>query len=195
MLASFYLVPLPLPRSFVPLLSLGFLRVRDLLRPRLPLLPILPPLPVGWSPPCITPCGCLLPFCPLHWWAVCPLAAGTWRVLASGFAQRLRGLPGHSALSFVLVSRFCAAVVDLRLVSVRVAFGGLLFLACAVCGCSFSSFRLVCAPVWLLLPPLCFTSSCVAGSALFPASASRSATSFRPLSFVPPSRLFVTHAC
>jgi hypothetical protein len=31
------------------------------------------------------------------------------------------------ALSFVLVSRFCAAVVDFRLVFVRVAFGGLAF--------------------------------------------------------------------
>jgi hypothetical protein len=35
----------------------------------------------------------------------------------------------HGALSFVLVSRFCAAVVDFRLVSVWVAFGGLAFSA------------------------------------------------------------------
>jgi hypothetical protein len=68
-----------------------------------------------------------MPFRPLHWWAVCSLAAGACRVLVSGFARRLRGLLERGALSFLLVSRFCAAVVDFRFVSVRVAFGGLAF--------------------------------------------------------------------
>jgi hypothetical protein len=69
------------------------------------------------------------------------------------------------------------------------------FLACAVCGCSFSLFRLVCAPVWLLLPPLSSASACVAGSALFPACASRFPASFPPPSFVSPLRVFVTCSC
>jgi hypothetical protein len=71
--------------------------------------------------------------------------------------------------------------------------GALLFLACAVCGCSSSLVRLVCAPVWLLLPPLCSASAWVARSALFPACASRFPASYPPPSFVSPLRLFVIH--
>jgi hypothetical protein len=41
-------------------------------------------------PSTYTPCGGLMPFRPLHWWAMCPLAAEAWRVLASG------GLPSAS---------------------------------------------------------------------------------------------------
>jgi hypothetical protein len=49
------------------------------------------------------------------------------------------------------------------------------------------------APVWLLLSPLCSASACVAGSALFPACASRFPASFLPPSFVSPLCLFITH--
>jgi hypothetical protein len=45
--------------------------------------------------------------------------------------------------------------------------------------------------VWLLLPPLCSASARVAGSALFPACASRFPASFPPPSFVSPLRLLV----
>jgi hypothetical protein len=43
--------------------------------------------------------------------------------------------------------------------------GALTSLACAVCGCSSSLFWLVCAPVWLLLPPRCCVGlGCEVGS-------------------------------
>jgi hypothetical protein len=54
-------------------------------------------------------------------------------------------------------------------------------------------FRLVRAPVWLLLPPLCFAWAWVARSALFRVCASRFPASFPPPSFVSPLRLFVTN--
>jgi hypothetical protein len=46
-------------------------------------------------------------------------------VFVTAHDRRLRGLPGRGARSFVLASRFYAAVVDFRLVFVRVAFGSL----------------------------------------------------------------------
>jgi hypothetical protein len=109
-------------------------------------------------------------------------------VLASG----LRGLPRLGALSFVLLVRFCAADVVHSILFLRVAFGALPFLACAVCGCSFSLFQVVRALVLLLLPPLCFPSACVSGSALFPACASRFPAFCPPPSFASPLRVFVT---
>jgi hypothetical protein len=93
--------------------------------------------------------------------------------------------------SFVFVLLTQAAVMDFRLAFVRVAFGDPGFLACAV-WLFLSLFRLVCASVLLLLPPLSSASACVAGPAMFPPCASRFPASFPPPSFVCPLRLFVT---
>jgi hypothetical protein len=85
-------------------------------------------------------CSGLLSTLPLHWWAVSSLAAGAWWDLDWGFARPLTCMPAGGRLTFVVLVSWSSAAGDgFSLVSVRMAFGAWLVLACAAGGrCFFS---------------------------------------------------------
>jgi hypothetical protein len=118
----------------------------------------------------------------MPWWAACPLAAGALQPLA-GVA---RGLPGASVACLgaapLLFSRSCAAGAGFHLVSVLVAFGGLVFcgrlllfsLPVGLCSCAASS-----APAVFCVGLCCWVASvpyvcCSRFPACFPATSSLS---------------------